>query len=189
MKVPDITPPATLHTGLEMRPPSVEEMAQPVSAVLKPEPVIRTVVPTRPTVGNNEIAAVTVNVVVAKSPRPPMITIVLTPEAAVASTVKEAVTVPSIPIWHVNGGAAAMRLTGVPGKNVHGLTAASPTAKPEPVMDTAKPRGPAFGVGVIMWGTMFSVALAETVPSVKVIVSLRPANITSTMNCAAAVRA
>lgn len=61
---PDITPPTTLHNGFEMRPDGVEEIEHPVSAGSKPDPVIITLVPTRPTVGNNVIVAITVNVAV-----------------------------------------------------------------------------------------------------------------------------
>jgi hypothetical protein len=46
VKDPDIEPPATWHTGLEMRPPGDDEMPHPTSpsggVTMKPEPVIRT---------------------------------------------------------------------------------------------------------------------------------------------------
>jgi hypothetical protein len=66
-KDPDIEPPATLHSGLEVRPLGVEEIEHPVSPAAKFVPVTRTLVPTRPTVGNNVRAAVTVNVAVPTS--------------------------------------------------------------------------------------------------------------------------
>ncbi len=68
-KDPDMVPALTnkLHSGLEMRPLGVEEIAHPVSARLKPEPVIRTFVPTSPTVGNKSIFAVTVKVAIPTS--------------------------------------------------------------------------------------------------------------------------
>ena len=47
-----------------MRPLGVEEIAHPVSRVLKPEPVTRTFVPTSPTVGNKSIFAETVKVAI-----------------------------------------------------------------------------------------------------------------------------
>jgi hypothetical protein len=42
---PDIAPPDTAQTGLEMRPLGEEEIVQPVSPEAKPEPRIVTVVP------------------------------------------------------------------------------------------------------------------------------------------------
>lgn len=118
------------------------------------------------------------NVVTAASPSAPTTLTVFGPDVAPAATVKEAVTVPSPAIWHVQP--AAMRPAELPTK-VHGP--ASPRAKPDPVMDTVEPRGPAAGDGVITCGTMLSVALAETgVVSVTVMVSLSPAYNTSTVN-------
>ncbi len=67
-KVPDIAPPATVHTGLEINPGGDEVIAHPVSPPAKPEPVTKTLVPVRPTVGNNASFAVTVNGAVPKSP-------------------------------------------------------------------------------------------------------------------------
>ena len=55
--------------------------------------------------------------------------------------------------------------------------------------DTGEPIGPAIGVGVITCGTMFRVALAAAnVESFTVIVSLRPVNVTRTVNCASALK-
>jgi hypothetical protein len=128
-------------------------------------------VPARPVFGTNVRAAVTVNVVVAESPKAPRILITFTPPVAPAATVKEALTVPSIPIWHVQP--AAIRPAELPAK-VHGP--ASPRAKPDPVIVTDVPRGPALGFAVISCSTMLRIALAETgVVSVTVIVSLSPA--------------
>jgi len=71
-KDPDIKPVgAILHSGLAMSPIGVEEIAHPVSSVLKPEPVTRTFVPTSPTVGNKSIFAVTVKAAVPTSRRYP----------------------------------------------------------------------------------------------------------------------
>ena len=63
-----------LHSGLEIgRPLGVEDIAHPVSPVLKPEPVIRTLIfPTSPTVGNKSIFAVTVKVALPTSNRFPV---------------------------------------------------------------------------------------------------------------------
>jgi hypothetical protein len=134
-------------------------------------------VPARPVFGTNVRAAVTVNVVVAESPNAPKILITFTPPVAPAATVKEALTVPSIPIWHVQPG--AIRPAELPVK-VHGP--ASPRAKPDPVTITDVPRGPALGFAVISCSTMLRIALAETgVVSVTVIVSLSPAYVKRTV--------
>ena len=60
MNDPDIVPPATVHTGLDMRPLGVEEIAQgPVSPAAKFEPMTRTVIPGGPEVGVNATEALT----------------------------------------------------------------------------------------------------------------------------------
>jgi hypothetical protein len=141
-------------------------------------------VPARPLFGTNVTDAVTVNVAVARSGGTTSvgsICIVLGPRLALAPTVKEAVTVPSAPIWHVDAGVVATRLTVDP---VKAHRPASPTAKPDPVMVTDAPRGPEVGVGVITCGTKFSVAVVETTPSETVIVSVRGVNVTRTTNSA-----
>jgi hypothetical protein len=56
---PDIAPPATVHSGLEMRPVGDDVIVQPVSARAKFEPEMRTFCPARPVVGVTEIPGVT----------------------------------------------------------------------------------------------------------------------------------
>lgn len=94
-KDPDILPPTTLHSGLEMRPLGVEEIAHPVSRTLKPLPVTRTFVPTSPTVGNKSIFAVTVKVAIPKSLWSAPVTVTVDgPGGAPVLTVNDPVTVP-----------------------------------------------------------------------------------------------
>lgn len=108
-----------------MRPLGVEEIAHPVSSVLKPEPVIRTFVPTSPTVGNKSIFAVTVKVAVPTSPpgTPTPVTVTIYgPEGAAADTTNVPVTIPPAVITQANPA-----VTGGVGASVQDE---SPMAKP-----------------------------------------------------------
>ena len=64
---PDIAPPATVHSGFEMRPVGEDVIVQPVSPKAKFEPEMRTFVPARPVVGVNEIPGVKRKLAVPKS--------------------------------------------------------------------------------------------------------------------------
>jgi hypothetical protein len=64
---PDIAPPATVHSGLEIRSVGVEVIAHPVSPAAKFEPEMRTLVPGRPEVGTQVIEAPTMKDAVAES--------------------------------------------------------------------------------------------------------------------------
>ena len=64
---PDIAPPATVQSGLEIRPLGDDVIVQPVSPAAKFVPVTRTFVPARPEAGNNERPAVTVKLPVPTS--------------------------------------------------------------------------------------------------------------------------
>jgi hypothetical protein len=55
---PDIDPPATVHSGLDMRPVGDDVIVQPVSDRAKFEPEMRTFVPARPEVGVTEMPGV-----------------------------------------------------------------------------------------------------------------------------------
>ena len=177
-KDPDMLPLTTLHSGLEMRPLGVEEIEHPVSRTLKPLPVIRTCVPTCPTVGNKSIIAVTVKVAIPTSPpgTPTPVTVTIYgPEEAVA-TVNVPVTIPPAVITQVNPA-----VTGGVGASVQDE---SPMAKPLPETAMTPPIGPEDGVRVTTCGIMFKVAVAKTVgspPSVTLMMSLRPLNVTSTV--------
>lgn len=65
---PDIAPPATVQSGLEIRPLGVDEIVQPVSPAAKFDPEMRTFVPGRPEVGSSEIPGSTVKVAAPASP-------------------------------------------------------------------------------------------------------------------------
>jgi hypothetical protein len=65
---PDIAPPATVHSGFEIRPVGEDVIVQPVSAMLKLEPEMRTFCPARPEVGVNEMPGVTVKLALPESP-------------------------------------------------------------------------------------------------------------------------
>jgi hypothetical protein len=67
MKEPDIAPLATVQTGLEIRPLGEDEIVQPVSAMAKFEPEMRTFVPARPVLGVTVMPGVTVKVPVPTS--------------------------------------------------------------------------------------------------------------------------
>jgi len=59
VKVPDIAPPATAHTGLEINPLGDELIVQLVSPAAKPDPNTTTVVPGAPEAGVKVTAGVT----------------------------------------------------------------------------------------------------------------------------------
>jgi hypothetical protein len=65
---PDITPPASAHTGFEIRPLGEDEIAQLVSAASNPEPKTVTIVPGCPEVGFRVIAGVTKKLEACRSP-------------------------------------------------------------------------------------------------------------------------
>ena len=67
VKDPDIAPPATVHSGLEIKPLGVEDIVQPVSPAAKFVPETRTLVPGRPEPGSIEIPGVTVKSAVPES--------------------------------------------------------------------------------------------------------------------------
>jgi hypothetical protein len=72
MNDPDITPPATVQSGLEIRPSGDDKIEQPASAKAKFVPVMRTFVPARPKAGSNEIPGSTVKLAVPTSPASPV---------------------------------------------------------------------------------------------------------------------
>jgi hypothetical protein len=72
MNDPDIAVPATVQSGLEIRPVGEDEIAQPVSAPAKFVPVTRTFVPARPEAGSIEIPGSTVKLAVPTSPASPV---------------------------------------------------------------------------------------------------------------------
>lgn len=109
VNVPDIAPPATVHNGSTIRltgvaePTGEEEIKQPVSPAAKFEPETRTSVPGRPEVGSNEIAGVTRNWVLPKSPRSPKTVMVYVAGGGPGGTLNEPVIEPEV-IEHVPRG-------------------------------------------------------------------------------------
>ena len=69
MNTPDIEPPASVHTGLVIKPLGLDVIVQPVSAEEKFVPVRMTFVPARPEVGIIVIPASIVKMAVALSIR------------------------------------------------------------------------------------------------------------------------
>jgi hypothetical protein len=77
VKDPDIAPPATVHSGLEIRPPGDEVMEHPVSPPAKFEPETRTVVPGRPEAGSIEIFGVSTKLAEPASKPPVPVTVTI----------------------------------------------------------------------------------------------------------------
>lgn len=69
---PDSAPPATVHSGVEIRPLGDEMIEHPVSPAPKFVPVTRTFVPARPEAGSNEIPGKTVKLAVPMSSAVPV---------------------------------------------------------------------------------------------------------------------
>jgi hypothetical protein len=68
VNVPDIAPPAIVHTGPEISPLGDDEIVHPpVSPVAKFEPVTTTATPGRPAAGNSAIPGVTRKSAIPKS--------------------------------------------------------------------------------------------------------------------------
>jgi hypothetical protein len=143
---PDIAPPATAQSGLEIRPLGDEVIVQPVSPAAKLLPVMRTFVVARPEVGSNEIAGSTVKSVVPKSvPGAPVTVTVVTPGTIAAITGNEPVTTPPEIVQDAPPPTAGPARAHV--KSV-GL-------KPVPDTDIDAPTGPEAGDRVTTRGTMF----------------------------------
>jgi hypothetical protein len=171
---PDIAPPATVQSGLVIKPLGDDEIVQPVSPAAKFVPVIRTFVPARPEAGNNESPAVIVKLAVPTSPSDPVRVTVEDPGTC-AATIKEPVSVPALALQAAGGAAATA------GPVIEAGLHVSATAKPVPVTKIVAPTGPEEGTRVTTCGIMLRVALAETgVPSVTVTRPLELANVTST---------
>jgi len=133
---PDIAPPATVQSGLEIRPSGDEVIVQPVSPTAKFVPVMRTFVVARPEVGSNEMPGTSVKAAVPTSPSgAPVRVRVNAPGGCAPPTTKVPVIVPPVGTEHVKPVTAGLASSTVPGHT-------SAKLKPVPVTDIDAPRGP-----------------------------------------------